>query len=490
MSWLWFAGPLTFILLAVIYSVWPSAEEDRLRRELHLWLNKMLGPLAGHDDAIASRATPRLPASLHAAVGEVTLGSRIADIALVPKLAYLSVRAADAHTSANTFTVACRLEKPGPSFVCRPLPIVDGRLADNDGVRFKDTEFMDHYLVESDDARAVRKWLPKPLRDALLLFPDLWLRVQGRALTLTYHGYADAEMIDELVEVADVLFSDRGAGGAEPLFGDPDVKATYREEPSEVRKRFDEDGDEYEDDEEELGSRQNRITAGVIDGMLFLFGIVLSMAVMGQFAGVRTALLFNSPDLVVTEPWQGGWTTKGFGALVAVESYLVGLITLQAYLALRRGQSIGKLFVGLKIVHVDGKARTFFRTVFLRKWIFALIPLIAAAAQSRPFTARAFFNNIPTKITALAGVAATLLVAGSWMVSKTFAGIHDRMSGTEVVRTAAYRIPALQIEAFGRDPLVRKRLVGGVFALVTFVVLNLVTYKFADAWLLEVHQWR
>lgn len=493
MPWLWFAGPLTFIFLAVVFGVWPSAEERRLKRELSRWIRAMLGSLPGRDDDAASRLVQRLPTTLSRLVDDAGGGSRIADVVLVPKHAYLAVRAADAHTASNQYTVVCRLARPAPRLLCKPLAIVDGRPVENDGLVFKDTEFMDHYVVEGADARAVKKWLRRDVREALMQFPDLWLQTDGKTLALTFHGYADAEMLDELIEVADIIFAERGAGGGAPLFGDADETGTYRNQPEKVRRPVvdaDAAADDDEQEPEELASLQDRVTAGVIDFSLYLIGVVFTIAVLGHFPGFHPSVLFNSPDLTVAEPWQGGWTTKGFGALVAVESYLVGLVALQAHLAVRRGQSLGKLLMGVRVDVIDGSNRTFTRTVFLRKWLFAVVPLIAAAIQARPFSARGFFNHIPTKITVGVAAATGLAVAASWIVDKQYRGVHDRVAGTEVVACERYRLPTLQLGMVQRDPLVVMRIVRGAFLLVAFIIVNLVTYKAADAWFLEVYQWK
>lgn len=488
MPWLWFAGPLTFIFLAVVFSVWPSAEERRLRRELSRWIRSMLGPLPGRDDEGESRLVQRLPTTLSRLVEEAGGGTRVADVVLVPKYAYLAVRAADAQTSSNQYTVVCRLARPAPRLSCKPLAIVDGRPVENDGLVFKDPDFMDHYVVEGSDAPAIKKWLRRDVREALMQFPDLWLRTDGKTLALTFHGYADAEMLDELVEIADVIFAERGAGGRAPLFGDAEETGSYREKPEKVRRTL-VDGEE-EEEAPALASLQDRVTAGVIDFSLYLVGVVLTIAVLGHFPGFHPSVLFNSPDLTVSEPWQGGWTTKGFGALVAVESYLLGLVVLQAHLAVRRGQSVGKLLMGVVVEHIDDAKRSFTRTVFLRKWLFAALPLIAAAIQARPFSARAFFNHIPTKLTVGVAAATGAVLAASWIFNRQLRGLHDQLAGTEVVACERYRLPTIQLGVGQSDPLVVMRLVRGVLFLVAFVVVNLVTYKVADAWFFEVHQWK
>ena len=491
MPWLWFAGPLTFLFVVVIFNLWPTAEERRLRGELRRWLDNVLGPLLDDDGEEETREVLHLPAVLERVVADCGGGAPIANIALVPGYAYLAVRAADALTSSNHYTVACKLEKRAPRLVCRPLAIVDGRPVENDGIAFKDTEFMDHYVVEGDATRDIKRWMRPDLREALMQFPDLWLRVDGQLLTLSFYGAADAEMLDELIEVADVIFAEYGGGGAAPLFGDDAVAGGNRKMPEAVPDPVD------SSDDEEIGgiievtaSKQDRVTAGVIDFSLYGIGAVMLVAVLGYFPGFHPSVLFNSPDLTVTEPWQGGWTTKGFGALVLVESYLFGLVAWQAHLAVKRGQSIGKRLVGIQVNVVNGGPRTFMRMVFLRKWLFLAVPLAAAAVYARPFSARAFFSHIPTKITGAAALGIGLVLLVAWITSDKLRGLHDLVAGTEVVACERYRLPVVQLAAQKNDPLVQRRLVWGACALVAFIGMNLATLIWADAWFFEVHQWR
>src|SRR5262249_10591810 len=113
----------------------------------------------------------------------------------------------------------------------------------NTGIQFKkDPEFMGLFLVEHTlddgpaapvrdaDEKAIRKWLSPPLREALLDFPDGWLRVDGRAkvMAFTLYGPADDQRFDELVATADIVFAEYGAEGGPSLLAD---EADERDEP-------------------------------------------------------------------------------------------------------------------------------------------------------------------------------------------------------------------------------------------------------------------
>ncbi len=153
------------------------------------------------------------------------------NIELVPKLAYLAARAANATNGSDHQTVVARLDDPAPAFTLRPLPIIEGERVPNTGVVFKkDPDFMALFLVEpvvdkpstDDAAKKIRGFLSRPIRDALRELPEVWLHVEEKAMGLTLYGPADAEKIDQLVTAADVIFAEYGAGGGPSLFGEED----------------------------------------------------------------------------------------------------------------------------------------------------------------------------------------------------------------------------------------------------------------------------
>ena len=116
-------------------------------------------------------------------VEEVGGGAVLAYYELFPKLAYLAEMAADATSGSDHHTVVAKLAKPGPTFTVRPLPIVEGARVENTGVKFpKDPEFMQLFVVEGEDAKAIGKWLKRSMREALCEYPDVWLHVRGRAM--------------------------------------------------------------------------------------------------------------------------------------------------------------------------------------------------------------------------------------------------------------------------------------------------------------------
>ncbi len=477
MKWLWFAGPLAVILVALFISVWPPEEERRLRRAVRRWIDEFLGPVRTAKGKSKSRRVRRLPEIFLKLIDRAGGGIRVTDVVLIPKVAYAAVRMADGLTSTNQFTVLGKLAKAGPSFTCRPLQVVDGRPAENRGVRFsKDADFMESFVVEGDGARAIRTWLAPSLRDALMDLPDAWLRVEGRVMALTVYGFADADKLDELVGAADAIFAERGAGGGESLFGEAGM-VDGRSPGSKVAGR-DAEEDDYED--EEPVPVPLRLKAGALDLALYALAALVLVAVLGRFESLHPAVLFNSPDITASEPWQGGWTTKGFGALVAAETFLVGLFTLQAYLGATRGQSIGKSLWGMRVVRKDGGPVDFWRGLLLRTWLLGLLPLAVAAATARPFGARAFFANIPRFNTAAIAAAMVVIAAVSLVMSRQQRGLHDLVAGTKVVGAEPWSLPSIQLGATGEgvDPLAFKRLSRVGMLLVVLVVAYVLSRMF------------
>jgi len=421
--WLWDVVPVVALLVYLATTLRLDREEARRRKEVRRWTDEVLGPVETRK-GLKSRRVKALPSVFNPLLEAVGAGERVSDIVLVPKLAYMAVRSSDHLNGSDHTTVLCRLDRAAPHMVVRPLPIVDGNLAENTGLKFrKDPEFMDAFIVEGAVAKKIGRWLTPPLREALMEVPDAWLRTQGKQLALTLYGPVDAELLDELVAAADTLFAEYGEVDDESLFGDG-APAEKMAPPSE-KKLVPAQG-------------KARLSAGGIDVALYAVACVLVAAVTGAFDSIHPEVLFTSPARQVEHSWQGGWTTKGVGALVAVQSLLVGLVALQAWLAVARGSSIGSQLVGLRFVQLGGKPRTFLRAVLLRHWLLMTPAVIATAALAPVLSWRALFANIITWTTGLALVGTLAVVAGSVMQSKNGRGIHDHIAGTRAVQCAPW----------------------------------------------------
>jgi uncharacterized RDD family membrane protein YckC len=475
MRWLWFVGPLFVLLILLWISIWPGREENRLRAEVTRWLDELLGPLWTKKGE-KGRRVRRIPDPFNALVDLVGGGTRITDAVLLPSLAYLAVRAGDNLRGSSHVTVVCKLGKPGPTFQCRPLPIVDGRLAENRGVVFKGDEiFREAFEVSGADSAAIIKWLTPELREALLELPEVWLRVERDVMALTLYGCPDADAIDELVGAADAVFAERGAS-SESLYGpepaaakkpaktDAEVvsKRGYRGKPEEAREK-----------PAAIASAKLRLEAAAVDLGLYLVASALVAAMLGAFASFHPAVFFSSPDLTVDEPWMGGWTTKGFGAFTAAECLLIGLFSWQSYLG-ARGRSIGKLLFGARVVQLDGSAVDFQRGVVRRTWLLAALPLLSAAVRARPFSARSFFLAIPHWTTAVAALLVLAVAVASALRDPERRGVHDRIAGTKVVDAEPFALPTVQLGMAGLDPVVLRRLLGIGAITVVYLAVNLI----------------
>jgi uncharacterized RDD family membrane protein YckC len=482
--WLWFAAPVVALLVYLATTRWPTAEERRWRKELRRWLDELLGPLpATKKSAERGRLVRAVPGDLARLVADVGGGARIADVVLVPKNAYLVVRGPDGATVTGHQTVLCKLAKPAPRMQIRPLPVVEGRPADNPGISFsKDPEMMDLFIVEGPDPKAIGKWLKPSLREALKEMPRVWARTDASVLAVTLHGATDADGFDELVAVADAFFEEHGAKRGVTLFGDA---AAHRERARTVASR-------HRAVRSETGAAAPaplslRAQAAILDLALYALAGVLVAAVVGAFPRFHPQLWFEAPDVVPGAPWQGGWTTKGVGAFIVAEALLVGLFAYQAYLGAWYGQSIGKRLLGARVVRRDGKPLDFVRGVLLRTWIFGAIPLFVAAALSRPLHLATFVRKLPTLPVALGGVAAIALAALPLLVRKQGArALGDYVAGTMVVSAPAWRWPSYQLvpPARGVDPILARQLVSALVLLLVVVAANVLAWWFdAGFWI-------
>lgn len=264
MIWMWYVGPA---LVALIYLL--TGWRDRRRdAEIERWRVTM-GPRGK-----ATKRVPAPPSNLLRMSFLAGGGQSVAHFELQPKLAYLSVMAANATNASDHLTVSGKLDVPSyaadktepgyrdagtearityklPSFTVRPLPIVEGNRIANTGIEFKkDPEFMALFLVEpfveggpqntgteQEIAKAIRRWLSPPIRAALLELPDVWLRIEGRAMGVTVYGPADADKINELVICADVIFAEHGAEGGPSLLGDDEEDEPEEKAPAPPPKK-------------------------------------------------------------------------------------------------------------------------------------------------------------------------------------------------------------------------------------------------------------
>jgi uncharacterized RDD family membrane protein YckC len=141
-----------------------------------------------------------------------------------------------------------------------------------------------------------------------------------------------------------------------------------------------------------LAPRLIRLLASMIDGMIYMF---LAMPVAYQLG------YFDNP---FREP---SWTD-------AVTSVLLGVcavVLVNGYLLATRGQSVGKLMLGIQIVGMDGKLLPLAKIVFVR-----FLPIQA-------------LSQIP--VPGLQGLAA--LVDALMIFRPDRRCLHDHLAGTRVI---------------------------------------------------------
>jgi hypothetical protein len=178
-----------------------------------------------------------LPIQLARILPAVGIGQSYAYFQLRRDLAYVAFVQCDDYSDVDYVSVLMLLEQPAPAFAVKPLAIVDGVLQPNLGLKFGDDAFFStKYVVEparGADPRVVRAFMSPVVRDELLSLPNAFLHVQGNVMALTVYGPWDADMVDHLVDVSDVVFAEYGAAGgpsllepedAEPLGGERIVK--------------------------------------------------------------------------------------------------------------------------------------------------------------------------------------------------------------------------------------------------------------------------
>ncbi|MEO7331496.1 MAG: hypothetical protein ABI193_23170 [Minicystis sp.] len=267
MWWLWIAGPLSLVVIYVLTG-WP---DKRRLNELERWRRSM-GPktivrkekagyrsgkeIVERREGTGAKRLGALPGPMKRMVDAAGGGDLLGHFELAPRLAYLSVTGATSTSGSDLQSITAKLEDAGPSFTARPLPIVEGERVPNTGIQFKkDPDFMAFFLVEpavpettaptkqataaktpSETAlsKEIRAWLSRPIREALLDFPDAWLSVQGKTMALTLYGAVSAEKLDELVNTADIIFAEHGAEGGPSLLGESFDESEGFEEDEEI----------------------------------------------------------------------------------------------------------------------------------------------------------------------------------------------------------------------------------------------------------------
>lgn len=230
MHWLWYVSAAVVVLIYVLTGL-PGRHERRRDRELARWRDMMQGPRLA-----------RLPRDMAGVLQELGGGQEIATYELHEKLAYVAVIGPDMQNGSEYQAVVAKLEEPAPSLRVRPLPIIDGKLAPNLGIKLKkDPELTKVFEIKGSAPKPIAKWLSRRVRDALRDMPYAFLVAEGKVMVLAIHGPVDADRLYALVSAADAIFEEHGAEGGPSLFFD--------EDEDEERGERDEGEDEDEDED-------------------------------------------------------------------------------------------------------------------------------------------------------------------------------------------------------------------------------------------------
>ena len=156
----------------------------------------------------------------------------------------------------------------------------------------------------------------------------------------------------------------------------------------------------------ELASRWQRLGAVMFDGLptvvaLIPFFIGIARKAMSGVAVADTGSLNPAGPFLAA------------GTLGVVSLVLVGVVmAIQWTLLGVRGQTVGKMVAGIRVVRTDGSRATFFRTVVVRYWPFFLLGLV---------------GNVGSAVGA---------VDSLFVFRRDKRCLHDLMADTKVVRVA------------------------------------------------------
>jgi len=158
--------------------------------------------------------------------------------------------------------------------------------------------------------------------------------------------------------------------------------------------------DEPAPDGTQLASRWRRLGGALLDG---LFAALAGAPMSFGRTAVTTYNLLGSP--------LQGWNVSDTRGVVGA-SMSIGLLILQWYLIASRGQTLGKIVLGTRIVLLGGRRVGFWQGVGLRSWVPLLVSWVPVAG-------------------ALAALADALAIFGAEKRC-----LHDRIAGTTVIRLA------------------------------------------------------
>lgn len=160
-------------------------------------------------------------------------------------------------------------------------------------------------------------------------------------------------------------------------------------------------------DEAELATRWQRLGAATVDGLIFWVALIPVIVGIGFASYQQRAAAGESVGQMIA-------TAGGLGLVGGL--LLLAFVVLNAYLLTTRGQSVGKIVAGTRVVMVDGARAPFVRVVPLRWMLFM------------------FMGWIPglSKVAVLVSLIDMLMI-----FRRNRRCLHDVVAGTKVVRVTA-----------------------------------------------------
>jgi uncharacterized RDD family membrane protein YckC len=125
--------------------------------------------------------------------------------------------------------------------------------------------------------------------------------------------------------------------------------------------------------EGDLAERGTRLVAKMLDGLMTL-ALMLPVIISSVGSAATTA------DSASHLAFLRGFLANGLAMVSGVAC--LALIAFQAYLISTTGQSLGKRWLKIKIVKLDGSRVNFVTGVLLRQWLFSLLQYLPRAGST------------------------------------------------------------------------------------------------------------
>jgi uncharacterized RDD family membrane protein YckC len=141
--------------------------------------------------------------------------------------------------------------------------------------------------------------------------------------------------------------------------------------------------DLHDETELELAARGSRLSAYLIDNLIFMVPIILFLIIAIDFRAMAELMNAQGGSASSAEQALQAEMMKAMGGTFSLVLGLSYFMIFMANLMLlyRNGQTIGKYLLAIKIVKVDGSRAGLARIIFLRTVLFSFVSLIPFIGQ-------------------------------------------------------------------------------------------------------------